>query len=74
MSFQVKEPILIVGVGGIGSKLAIEARDSINCDCLLVSNDKNDLKTGDSSIHITTGFSNQPICSICARIHIRTRK
>ena len=55
MSFQVKEPILIVGVGGVGSKLALKASDSVNCDCLLISNDKNDLKTGNSSIHITTG-------------------
>ena len=55
MSFQVKEPILIVGVGGVGSKLALEARDNITCDCLLVSNDKNDLKIGNSSICITTG-------------------
>ena len=55
MSFQVKEPILIVGVGGVGSKLALEVKDSINCDYLLISNDKNDLQIGNSSIHITTG-------------------
>ena len=46
MSFQVKEPILIVGVGGVGSKLALEAKNTINCDCLLISNDKSDLKSG----------------------------
>ena len=55
MSFQVKEPILIVGVGGVGSKLAMEAKDAIRCDCLLISNDKNDLKSGNQSIHVTTG-------------------
>ena len=55
MSFQVKEPILIVGVGGVGSKLAIEAKENINYDCFLISNDKNDLKPGNSSVHITTG-------------------
>ena len=55
MSFQVKEPILVVGTGGAGSKLATEAGDSLNCDCLLISNDKNDLKTENPSIHITTG-------------------
>ena len=54
MSFQVKEPILIVGVGGVGSKLAIEAKEDINYDCFLISNDKNDLKPGNSSVHITT--------------------
>lgn len=55
MSFQVKEPILIVGVGGVGSKLAIEAKENVNYDCFLISNDKNDLKPGNSSVHITTG-------------------
>ena len=55
MSFQVKEPILIVGVGGVGSKLAIEVKEDVNYDCFLISNDKNDLKPGNSSVHITTG-------------------
>ena len=55
MSFQVKEPILIVGVGGVGSKLAIEAKENVNYDCFLISNDKNDLNPGNSSVHITTG-------------------
>ena len=55
MSFQVKEPVLIVGIGGAGSKLALEAKEKINYDCFLISNDKNDLKTENPSIHITTG-------------------
>ena len=54
MSFQVKDAILIVGVGGVGSDLALKASDSVNCDCLLISNDKNDLKSWNQSIHVTT--------------------
>jgi cell division protein FtsZ len=53
MSFQVKEPILVVGLGGIGSKLAIKAKDSLNSDCLLISNDVKDLSEN-SSIHVST--------------------
>ncbi len=53
MSFQVKEPILVVGLGGIGSKLAIKAKDALNSDCLLISNDAKDLSEN-SSIHVST--------------------
>jgi len=53
MSFQVKEPILVIGLGGIGSKLAIKAKDSLNSDCLLISNDVKDLSEN-SSIHVST--------------------
>jgi len=54
MSFQVKEPILVIGIGGVGSKLAIKARNSLNSDCLLISNDKKDFVSKESSIHIST--------------------
>ena len=48
MSFQVKEPVLVIGIGGVGSKLAIEAKNSLNSDCLVISNDKNDLSSENS--------------------------
>jgi len=54
MSFQVKEPILVIGIGGVGSKLAIKARNSLNSDCLLISNDKKDFVSNESSIHVST--------------------
>jgi len=54
MSFQVKEPVLVIGLGGIGSKLATDAKDSLNLDCLIISNDKKDLTADLPSIHITT--------------------
>lgn len=54
MNFQVKEPILVIGLGGVGSKLASQAKDFVNSDCLIVSNDKNDLKEDCQSISIST--------------------
>ena len=54
MSFQVKEPVLIIGLGGVGSKLAIEAKSSLNSDCLLISNDKKDFLSENPSVHIST--------------------
>ena len=55
MSFQIKEPILVIGIGGIGSKLAIDAKNALNSDCLVISNDKRDLEAKDhSSIYVST--------------------
>ena len=54
MSFQVKEPVLVIGLGGIGSKLAVKAKDSINSDCLIISNDVKDCSSDNPSIHVST--------------------
>ena len=54
MSFQIKEPILIVGLGGAGSKLAAQAKDAINADCLIISNDQKDIQDNSQSIEIST--------------------
>ncbi len=54
MNFQVKEPILVVGLGGIGSKLAIKAKNSLNSDCLVISNDKKDFSSESPSVHVST--------------------
>ena len=54
MSFQVKEPVLVVGLGGAGSKLALKAKDSLNSDCLLISNDAKDFAGDVPSVHVTT--------------------
>ena len=54
MSFQVKEPILVMGLGGVGSKLAIMTKDVLNCDILQISNNSKDFSQGDSSIHVST--------------------
>ena len=49
-----KEPILVIGLGGIGSKLAVKAKDSINSDCLIISNDAKDFSSENPSIHVST--------------------
>jgi len=49
-----KEPILVIGLGGIGSKLAVKARDSINSDCLIISNDPKDFSSENPSIRVST--------------------
>jgi cell division protein FtsZ len=54
MSFQVKEPVLIIGLGGVGSKLAHEAKNTLNSDCLVISNDSRDLSSNEDSMHIST--------------------
>ena len=54
MSFQVKEPILVIGLGGAGSKLAVQAKDSINSDCLIISNDAKDFSSENPSVHVST--------------------
>ncbi len=54
MTVQMKEPILVIGLGGIGSKLAVKAKDSINSDCLIISNDAKDFSSENPSIHVST--------------------
>jgi len=49
-----KEPILVIGLGGIGSKLAVKAKDYINSDCLIISNDVKDFSSENPSIHVST--------------------
>ncbi|MCI4433739.1 MAG: cell division protein FtsZ [Nitrosopumilus sp.] len=55
MNFQIKEPILVIGLGGVGSKLALRAKESLNSDCLIISNDQKDIHSDCSSIKVSTG-------------------
>jgi cell division protein FtsZ len=50
----VRHPLVIVGIGGAGSKIAVDASKSLNCKCVLISNDKNDLKGNYQSIFINS--------------------
>ena len=54
MSFQVKEPVLVIGLGGVGSKLAIQTKDSLNSDCMIISNDKKDVSADNPSVYVST--------------------
>ncbi|AIC15326.1 FtsZ/tubulin family protein [Nitrososphaera viennensis] len=51
----IKNPLLVVGIGGAGSRLAKKASQAIGCECLLVSNDKRDLEDSNNSIFINSG-------------------
>ena len=53
MTFQLTEPILLIGLGGVGARLAEIAKESLNSDCLLISHDQKDL-TSENSIKIST--------------------
>src|SRR3712207_6455595 len=39
--------MLLVGIGGVGSKIAAAASAALECKCLLISNDKKDLVHND---------------------------
>ena len=53
MTFQLTEPILIIGLGGVGTRLAEKTKKSLNSDCLMISHDQNDI-TAENSIKIST--------------------
>ena len=53
MTFEVIEPVLIIGLGGVGSKLVTDMKESIGADCIRISNDRKDLHENDS-IEIST--------------------
>lgn len=54
MEFQVQEPILVVGLGGAGSRLAAKVKEELQCDSLMISHDPKDLSSGSSKILINT--------------------
>jgi cell division protein FtsZ len=54
MTFQITEPILIIGIGGVGSKLAVKAKESLDADCFLISHDQKDLSFDCPSIKVNT--------------------
>lgn len=43
MEFQMQEPILVVGLGGAGSRLAASIKNELGCDSLIISHDPKDL-------------------------------
>ena len=53
MTFDLVEPVLIIGLGGVGSKLATDMKESIGADCIRISNDRKDLSEN-GSIEIST--------------------
>jgi cell division protein FtsZ len=52
---SLKNPMLLVGIGGVGSKIATAASAALECKCLLISNDKKDLVYNERSTAIFVG-------------------
>jgi len=55
MSFRVTEPILVIGFGGLGAKIASRVQKILNSECLIISSDAVDFKSDCSSKQIITG-------------------
>ena len=47
MAVEIKNPIITIGIGGVGAKIASQARSRIDGRCILMSNDKSDLNYPD---------------------------
>ena len=54
MGLELREPVLVIGLGGAGSRLAAGAKRLLGADCLLISNDRGDLE-GENSIMVSAG-------------------
>jgi len=53
MTFQLTAPILVIGLGGVGTRLAEKTKKSLNSDCIMISHDQNDITT-ENLIKIST--------------------
>ena len=52
------QPVLLVGIGGAGSKLAVNASQLIGADTIAISHDSNDLNSHhDIKIHAESYFN-----------------
>ena len=54
MEFELQDPILVVGLGGAGCRLATTVKERFGYDCLLISHDTKDLGQESSKILINT--------------------
>ena len=52
---SIKNPMLLVGIGGVGGKIATAASAALECKCLLISNDKKDLVNDERCTSIFVG-------------------
>ena len=51
---ELTQPVLVIGVGGAGSKLASKAKETLGFDCLQISNDQKDFDSGCDNVSIST--------------------
>ena len=71
----IESPVLLVGIGGAGSRIANAASAAIGCRCLLISNDRKDLAKNErsSSIFVDSGQWVNP-SSYKLRSFVQSRK
>ena len=53
-NLEIRQPIIIVGIGGAGSKLAVNSSKLLGCKCILISHDKEDLDENHDTILINS--------------------
>lgn len=53
-NLEIRQPVIIVGIGGAGSRLAVNASKLLRCKCILISNDKKDLDENYDTILINS--------------------
>ena len=73
----IKSPVLLVGIGGAGSKIAIAASAALGCKCLLISNDKKDLLHNGkcTAVHVNSGeWINPSSLKLRSFMHAHERK
>ena len=53
----IKNPVLLVGIGGAGTKIATAASAALGCNCLLISNNRKDLVHNEkcSAVYVNSG-------------------
>jgi cell division protein FtsZ len=52
---SIRNPTLVIGIGGAGSKIAKQASGTVECKTLLISSDKRDLDNCEASILVNPG-------------------
>jgi cell division protein FtsZ len=53
-NLEIRQPIIIVGIGGAGSKLAVNSSKLLGCRCILISHEKEDLDENHDTILINS--------------------
>jgi len=73
----VKNPVLLVGIGGAGTKIATAASAALGCKCLLISNDKKDLVHNEkcTAVYVDSGeWVNPSSMKLRSFVHAHERK
>lgn len=73
----IKNPVLLVGIGGAGTKIATAASAALGCKCLLICNDKKDLVHNErcTAVYVNSGeWVNPSSLKLRAFVHTHRRE